>query len=138
MVGYDKIKYAQMEAPNTIAAMLEDVVCGLGIDLPLADLLAPLPNEAFLSGVTAGSEVNTVMIDGAPYRHLFYTQPSGIELELWVSKNEQGLPARLIVTYRLLPGQPNLITEFSYWNFGTRHPNSEFAFQPPPGRQRSI
>ena len=131
--GTTRSSIAQMEAPNTIAAMLEEVVGGLGVDFPLADLLAPAPNEAFLSGVTAGSEINTVTIDGAPYRHLFYTQPPGIELELWVSKNEQALPARLIVTYRLLPGQPNLIAEFSDWKFGTRHPNSEFAFQPPPG-----
>jgi hypothetical protein len=133
LAGFDKTKYAQMEAPNTIAAMLEEVVGRLGVDFPLADLLAPAPHEAFLSGVTSGSEVNTVMIDGAPYHHLFYTQPPGIELELWVSKNEQALPARLIVTYRTLPGEPNLIAEFSDWNFGTPHPDSEFAFQPPPG-----
>ena len=48
-------------------------------------------------------------------------------------RSEQALPARLIVTHRLLPGQPNMIVEFSDWNFGTRHPDSEFAFQPPPG-----
>src|SRR5689334_10245596 len=128
LVGFDKTKYAQMEAPNTIAAMLEEVVGRLGVDFPLADLLAPAPNEAFLSGVTTGSEINTVTIDGAPYQHLFFTQPPGIDLELWVSKNEQALPRRLIVTYRMLPGQPNLIAEFSDWTFGTRHPDAEFAF----------
>lgn len=133
LIGFDKTKYAQMAAPNTIAAMLEELVGQLGVDMPLADLLAPAPHEAFLSGVTTGSEVDTVTIDGAPYRHLFFTQPPGIELELWVSKNEQALPARLIVTHRLLPGQPNMIAEFSDWNFGTRHPDSEFVFQPPPG-----
>jgi hypothetical protein len=101
--------------------------------MPLADLLTPAPHEAFLSGVTNGSEVGTVTIDGAPYRHLFFTQPPGIELEMWVAKNEQALPARLIVTHRLLPGQPNMIVEFSDWNFGTRHPDPEFTFQPLPG-----
>jgi hypothetical protein len=136
LAGFDKTKYAQMEAPNTIAAMLEEVVGRLGVDFPLADLLAPAPHEAFLSGVTTGSEVNTVTIDGAPYRHLFFTQPPGIDLELWVSKNEQALPARLVVTYRMLPGQPNLIVEFSDWKFGTRHPDSEFTFQPPPGASK--
>src|SRR3954470_16781912 len=133
LAGFEKTKYAQMPAPNTIAAMLEEVVGRLGVDMPLADLLTPAPHEAFLSGVTNGSEVGTVTIAGAPYRHLFFTQPPGIELELWVAKNEQALPARLIVTHRLLPGQPNLIVEFSDWSFGTRHPDSEFAFQPPPG-----
>src|SRR3954466_5278362 len=133
LAGFDKTKYAQMAAPNTIAAMLEEVVGRLGVDMPLADLLTPAPHEAFLSGVTTGSEIGTVAIDGTPYRHLFFTQPPGIELELWVAKNEQALPARLIVTHRLLPGQPNMIVEFSDWNFGTRHPDTEFVFQPPPG-----
>ena len=137
LAGFDKTKYAQMAAPNTIAAMLEEVVGRLGVDMPLADLLTPAPHEAVLSGVTTGSEIGTVTIDGAPYRHLFFTQPPGIELELWVAKNEQALPARLIVTHRLLPGQPNLIAEFSDWKFGTRHPDAEFAFQPPPGATKA-
>src|SRR3954452_13576085 len=75
LAGFDKSKYAQMPAPNTIAAMLEEVVGRLGVDMPLADLLTPAPHEAFLSGVTNGSEVGTV--DDAPYRHLFFTQPPG-------------------------------------------------------------
>ena len=36
----------------------------LGVDFPLADFLTDAPNKAFLSGVTAGRVVNTVMIDG--------------------------------------------------------------------------
>ena len=121
LAGFDKTKYGQMAAPNTIAAMLEEVVGQLGVDMPLADLLAPAPDQAFLSGVTTGSEVDTLTIDGAPYRHLFFTQPPGIELELWVSKNDQSLPARLIVTHRLLPGQPNLdATAFSRLTFLAR------------------
>jgi hypothetical protein len=133
IVGADKNKYAQIPAPNTIAAMMEEVMGKLGVDFPLADFLAPEPNKAFLAGVTTGSEINTVTIDGAPYRHLFFSQPPGIELELWVDKTDKALPRRLIVTYRLLPGQPNFIAEFSDWNFGTRHPEAEFTFQPPAG-----
>src|SRR5262249_45293253 len=133
IVGLDKKKYSQIAAPNTIAAMMEEVMGKLGIDFPLADFLAPEPHKSVLSGVATGTEVNTVTIDGAPYRHLFFTQPPGIELELWVDKTEKALPRRLIVTYRLLPGQPNFIAEFSDWNFGTRHPDAEFAFQAPAG-----
>lgn len=133
VVGADKKKYAQIAAAGTIEATLDDVSTRLGVDFPLADLVAPEPGKAFLSGVTAGREINTVMIDGAPYRHLFFTQSPGMEIELWVDKTEKALPRRLIVTYRLLPGQPNFVAEFSDWQFGTRHPQAEFAFSPPPG-----
>ena len=86
-----------------------------------------------MTGVTSGRVVNTVTIDGAPYLHLFFSQPPGIELELWVEKSDQALPRRLIVTYRSLPGEPNFIAEFSDWNFSIHPSDADFTFQPPPG-----
>jgi hypothetical protein len=127
-------KYASIAVPDgTIEGMLKEAVGRLGIDLPLADFLSEAPNKAFLTGVTAGRVVNTVTIDGAPYDHLFFSQPPGIELELWLSKNEQSLPRRLIVTYRSLPGEPNFIAQFSDWNFNIHPADADFAFQPPTG-----
>ena len=126
-------KYASMSVPEgtTIDGMLKEAVGRYGVDFPLADFLSEAPNKAFLTGVTSGRVVNTVTIDGAPYDHLFFSQPPGIELELWLSKNEQSLPRRLIVTYRSLPGQPNFIAEFSDWNFNVHTSDPEFVFQPP-------
>jgi hypothetical protein len=127
-------KYASLAVPeNTIEGMLKEAVGRLGVDFPLADFLTEAPNKAFLTGVTSGRVVNTVTIDGAPYDHLFFFQPPGIELELWLSKNEQALPRRLIVTYRSLPGTPNFIAEFPDWNFNINPSDADFAFQPPAG-----
>jgi hypothetical protein len=127
-------KYAKIPVPGgTIEAMLKEAVGRLGVDFPLADFLSAAPNKAFLTGVTAGRVVNTVTIDGMPYLHLFFDQPPGIELELWLSKDDQALPSRLIVTYRMLPGQPNFIAEFSDWNFAIHPSDAEFAFRPPAG-----
>jgi hypothetical protein len=127
-------KYAKIPVPGgTIEGLLKEAVGRLGVDFPLADFLSSTPNKAFLTGITAGRVVNTVTIDGAPYLHLFFEQPPGIELELWLSKNDQSLPARLIVTYRNLPDQPNFIAEFSDWNFDIQPTDADFAFQPPAG-----
>jgi hypothetical protein len=132
-----KNKYATIPVPEgTIQGMLQEAVGRLGIDFPLADFLTEAPNKAFLTGVTSGRVVNTVMIDGAPCLHLFFFQPPGIELELWLEKSEQALPRRLIVTYRDLPGQPNFIAEFSDWNFDIHPSDADFAFQPPPGAEQ--
>jgi hypothetical protein len=108
----------------------------LGVDFPLADFLTNNPDKSFLSGVVTGREVNTVTIDGVPCRHLLFTQPPGIELELWLEKNEKALPRRLVVTYRSEPGQPSVIVEFSDWNFSIHPSDAEFAFQPPDGATR--
>ncbi|MFL5265671.1 MAG: DUF2092 domain-containing protein [Stellaceae bacterium] len=131
-------KYASMTLPEgtTIDGMLKEAVGRYGVDFPLADFLSEAPNKAFLSGVTSGRVVNTVTIDGAPYDHLFFSQPPGIELELWLPKTGQAVPRRLIVTYRALPGQPNFIAEFADWNFDVRPSEAEFAFQPPAGAQQ--
>ena len=126
-------KYATLSVPEgtSIDGMLKEAVGRYGLDFPLADFLSEAPNKAFLTGVTSGRVVNTVTIDGAPYDHLFFSQPPGIELELWLSKNEQALPHRLIVTYRSLPGEPNFIVEFPDWNFSVHPTDADFIFQPP-------
>jgi hypothetical protein len=127
-------KYASVAVPEgSIEGMLKEAVGRLGIDFPLADFLSEAPNKAFLTGVTTGRVVNTVTIDGAPYDHLFFFQPPGIDLELWLAKDERSLPRRLVVTYRALPGMPNFIAEFSDWNFNIHPSDAEFMFQPPAG-----
>jgi hypothetical protein len=126
-------KYAILPVPEgTIEAMMKEPMGRLGVDFPLADFLSEAPNKAFLTGITSGRVVDMVTIDGAPYLHLFFSQPPGIELELWLEKSDQSLPRRLIVTYRNLPGQPNFIAEFSDWNFNIHPSDADFTFQPPP------
>ena len=125
-------KYASIPVPEgTIQAMMKEAMGRLGVDFPLADFLTEAPDKAFLSGISSGRVVDTVTIDGSPYLHLFFSQPPGIELELWLAKDNQSLPRRLIVTYRDLPGQPNFIAEFSDWNLDIHPSDAEFTFQPP-------
>ena len=105
----------------------------LNADFPLVDFFSDAPDKSFLSGVTAGWQVGTNKVDGVECRHLFFSQRGGIDLELWVEKNDAAIPHRLIVTYRLVPGPPNFIAEFANWN-ATVHPSeTEFTFQPPAG-----
>jgi hypothetical protein len=126
-------KYASIPVPGTIEGMMKEAMGRLGVDFPLADFLTDSPSKSFLSGVTAGEIVGTATIDGVPCLHMFFMQPPGIELELWVENNQPSLPRRLIVTYRSLPGEPNFIATMSKWDFSVHPSDAEFAFQPPPG-----
>jgi hypothetical protein len=129
----DGNKFASIPVPDTIEGMMKEAMGRLGVDFPLADFLTNAPNKSFLSGVTAGEVVNTMTIDGIPCLHMFFSQPPGIELELWVEKNEKSLPRRLVVTYRSLAGEPNFIATMSKWDFSAHPSDADFAFQPPPG-----
>jgi hypothetical protein len=133
LFGVETKRYSSIPVPNTIQGMMKEVMGRLGVDFPLADFLTDDPAKSFLLGVTAGNEVNTVMIDGVPVRHLVFFQPPGIQLELWVEKNERSLPRRLIVTYHNLPGEPNYIAEFSDWDFSIHPSDADFTFQAPAG-----
>jgi hypothetical protein len=101
-----------------------------GLDFPLADFLTEAPGKAFLTGVTAGREVNTVTIDGVPCGHFVFSQPPGIELELWLEK-DRAVPRRLIVVDSALPGSPNFVAEMSDWNFNVHPADAQFTFTPP-------
>jgi hypothetical protein len=126
-------KFASIPVPDTIEGMMKEAMGRLGVDFPLADFLTNAPNQSFLSGVTAGEVINTMTIDGIPCLHMYFSQPPGIELELWVEKNDKSLPRRLIVTYRSLAGEPNFIATMAKWDFSARPSDADFVFQPPPG-----
>jgi hypothetical protein len=124
-------KYVVIPASNTIQGMVDTLTDKLEVDFPLADFLNDDPGKSALAGVTSGQEINTVMIDGVPCRHLLFTQAPGVEIELWVEKTDQSLPRRLIITYRTMSGQPNVVAEISNWDFTVQPPDAEFVFQPP-------
>ena len=130
----DRKAYAVIAAPGDIRSALTEVVDKLNIDFPLVNFFAVSPERALLREVVAGWQVGTANIDGVECRHLFFHQKAGIDLELWVEKNNAAIPHRLIVTYRLLPGQPSFIAEFTNWDTQV-HP-SELRIRLPSARRR--
>ena len=133
LYGPAKKEYVSIPVPDTIEGMLKEGAEKIGIDFPLADFLSPAPHKSVMSGVTDARVVNVVTIDGAPARHMTLFQPPGLELELWLTKNEQSLPERLFITYRSIPGQPTFIASFSDWNLSAPATDADFEFHPPEG-----
>jgi hypothetical protein len=127
----DAKEYAVIAAPGDIPSALNEVLDKLKISLPLVGFFDDSPGQLFLRSVLAGWQVGTAKVDGVECRHLFFSQQAGVNVELWVEQNNAAIPHRLVVTYTLLPGQPNFIAEFTNWNSQIRPADSEFVFQPP-------
>jgi hypothetical protein len=125
-------QYATLPVPDTITMMMHVVMGRFGLDFPLADFLTDAPDKAFLQGVTSGRVVNKVMIDGVPCVHLVFSQPPGLELELWLEA-DRGVPRRLIVIDNSSPSKPNFVAEMSDWDFAVHPADSDFVFTPPNG-----
>jgi hypothetical protein len=130
-------QYATLPVPNTITMMMHVVMGRFGLDFPLADFLTDAPDKAFLQGVSSGRVVNKVTIGGTPCLHLVFSQPPGIELELWLQELwlqvDSGVPRRLMVIDNDSPGKPNFIAEMSDWDFNVHPADADFAFTPPSG-----
>ena len=132
----DSKQYAVMPASGDIPSALGEVADTMDVDFPLGAFFSDSPDKVLLGDAMAGWQVGTANVNGVECRHLFFSQKSGIDLELWVEKNSTATPRRLIVTYRLLPGQPNFIAEFTSLKTQARASDSEFAFQPPADAKR--
>jgi hypothetical protein len=127
----DSNKFITVPSSGSIEAMLRDAAQRMGVDFPLADLLADQPGKSFLDGVTFGKLVDKVSIDGEPGQHFLFLQPPGIELELWTD-NDTSLPRRITATYRSIPGEPQFISEMDQWQLNATLSDSDFATQVPP------
>ncbi|UFW79263.1 DUF2092 domain-containing protein [Rhizobium sp. SU303] len=127
----DSKKYATIPASGDIPSALNEVATKLDVDFPLGALFADFPDKVLLGDALAAWQVGTATVDGIECRHLFFSQKSGIDLELWVEKNAAATPHRLVVTYPLLQGQPSFVAEFTSWKIQPPLSDSEFTFEPP-------
>ena len=128
----DRAEYATIAVPGSIEAALNEVLGKLNIDFPLVNFFATAPERSLLSGVVAGWQVGNSTIDGVECRHLMFLKKGDVDMELWVDKSPAATPRRLIVTYRLLPGQPSFIAEFTNWDTRVQPNDAVFAFRAPP------
>lgn len=129
----DSKNYATIPASGDIPSALNEAATKLNVDFPLGVLFAASPDKVLLSDAMAAWQVGTATIDGVECTHLFFSQKSGIDLELWVENNGAATPHRLVVTYPLLQGQPSFVAEFTSWQTKSPLSDSEFTFEPPPG-----
>ncbi|WP_434732699.1 DUF2092 domain-containing protein [Rhizobium sp. YTUHZ044] len=127
----DSKKYMTIPASGDTLSALNEIADKLDLDFPLAVLFAGSPDEILLDDTMAARQVGTATVDGIECRHLLFSQKSGIDVELWVEKNDAATPHRLIVTYPLLQGQPSFVAEFTSWTTDRPVSDSEFTFEPP-------
>jgi hypothetical protein len=130
-------KYGQMQISGSIETMFRVASERMGVDFPLADLLADQPGQAFLNGVLTGKQVGEVTIDGQKCNHFFFLEPPGIELELWSEADERALPRRIAITYRSIPGEPQFLSQTSDWKLGINPPDDAFVIKIPAGATKA-
>lgn len=124
--------YAQVDAPDTLEAMLEFAQTELDIVAPAGDLISKNAFDILMDGVTEGFVVGKAMIEGVLCDHLAFRAPH-VDLQIWIQEGAQPLPRKLIITTRDLPNAPQFAVTVTQWDLKPRFDAQTFTFSPPAG-----
>jgi hypothetical protein len=121
--------------PGTIDAAFAHFTDDLNMRLPLRELFASdLPQE--LKGVLGTARVvDEETIGGVVTDHVAFRGDTA-DVQLWISRDGDPLPQRLVITYRQAEGQPKFEADFSGWNLKPDVPDSLFTFTPAAGAEQ--
>jgi hypothetical protein len=127
--------FAQAPQPPLLDDALAYFVRGLRIRMPLALLLTTSLPSALPGRVKTIDYVESTEILGAPTHHIA-GRTENVDFQFWIEKGEQPLPLRVVITYKLSPGEPQFWANFADWNTSPSIEKSTFVFVPPPGARQ--
>jgi hypothetical protein len=127
--------YATVSKGGSLDAALDYYTDDLKMRLPLRELFASdLPRK--LKDVADSARlVDPETIAGTATDHVAF-RGDAVDVQLWIARNGDPLPQRIVITYRLAGGQPQFAANFSEWNFSPDVPDSAFAFVAPPDAEK--
>src|SRR5262249_16265234 len=131
----DEKVYATVPKPGTVDAAFEYFVNDLNMRLPLRELLrSDLPKQMkdiLGSARLVGQEqLGGVATDHVPLRG------DTVDVQLWIPREGDPLPKRVVITYRLAAGQPRFEADLGPWNLTPDVPDSLFTFTPAAGAEK--
>ncbi|MFP5240372.1 MAG: DUF2092 domain-containing protein [Acidobacteriota bacterium] len=128
----DKKTWGQIPAEMTIDAVLDRLADVYGLESPLGDLIVSQPCARLK--MTAAVYVGKGMVGQTVCDHLFFQGP-GADWQLWVPEKGPALPAKMLITDRSLPRDPQFQAVFSAWKEAPIAAKT-FSFSAPEGTSR--
>jgi len=127
--------YATVSKPGTVDAALAYYTQDLKMRLPLRELIASdFPEE--LKGVLGSARlVGKETVGGVATDHVAFRGDTA-DVQLWIARDGDPLPQRIVITYRLAEGQPQFEADFHGWTFNPEAPDSAFTFAPAKEAER--
>ncbi len=131
----DEKVYTTVRKPGTVDAALAYYTQELKMRLPLHQLFATdLPQQ--LKDVLGSARlVGKEAVGGVTTDHVAFRGDTA-DVQLWIARDGDPLPQRIVITYRLAAGQPQFEADFHGWTFKPDVPDSAFTFAPAPGAEK--
>lgn len=133
----DENVYARMDfgKPRDIDAVIDLLRDGLGIPIPLAELLRTDPRAELTGDLVDAFLVGTETIARTLCDHVAL-RTDDTELQLWIAQGDEPLLQRIVITYRDEPGEPSFAADLREWKLGKRSSDRDFRWDPPKEAQR--
>jgi hypothetical protein len=121
--------YATAAKPGSVDQAVNYLVNDLDTRVPLAELLNSNLDKALPQRVRSAAYVEQSSIGGVPSDHVAFRGDEA-DLQLWVARDKQPLPRRIVITYKQADGRPQFWAQFSDWNLSVQTPDSLFVYKP--------
>ena len=126
--------YGQMQVPDTIDGMLDYLETVMESPFPLADLF--YNDLSHLSErILSGRYVDISFLENSVCDHLAFRGES-VDWQLWVDRGETPLIRKIVITYKELPGEPQLSARLPEWDTQAQLSEALFQFTPPEGARQ--
>ena len=126
--------YGQIPAGQTIDEMLDYLEIVIQYPLPLADLF--YNDLSSLSGrARSGMYLGISFVENSACDHLSFRGES-VDWQFWVERGEKPLIRKIVITYKALPGEPQLSARLSEWDVKPSLSDTLFQFSQPEGARR--
>jgi hypothetical protein len=126
--------YGQLQVPGTIDKMLDYLELFIKYPLPLSDLfyndLSTLASRA-----QSGMYIDKSFIENIACDHLSFRGES-VDWQFWVERGEKPLIRKIVITYKELPGEPQLSARLTEWDINPSLSDTLFHFNKPEGARR--
>jgi hypothetical protein len=126
----DKNTYVTLPVEGPLEKMLDEIHQRYGVQVPLADLLFPKPDQVLLERVKTAHYLGKHQVDGIKCHHVACAQDI-VDWQLWIDAGEKPWPRKLVITYKKQPGAPQYEAVLRNWNDKPEIKDEQFRFDPP-------
>ena len=127
--------YDTTRQPGDIDSSLEFLARQMGVPRQLRDFFSRDLTASLGSAVQSGHYVGESMISGVSCDHLAL-RGENEDVQVWITRGDEPVPRRIVITYRELDGQPRFWTQFVEWDLSPELSDTTFTFSPPEGATR--
>lgn len=105
-----------------------------GFTPPLAEFALNDPYKKIGAQIQTSTNKGIESINGVDCHHIAATGELA-DADIWVATGD-GLPRKLVVTFKLREGSPKMTAEFSDWNLTAKLDETSFSYTPPKGAEK--